>query len=780
MKKTKDEKDKQDKQIGTWVMDIILCSVAFGMARIGVEQTYYTIGIAYIATLYETSFLRKWSWLFGACGVLSLAHFDVGHIKYIFMMLLVVVLRELFKKIELAITLRNQCMLTAFSVIVINSISTCITGVNTYQVVAGVFEGVVGGALVYILASGVGVIRKRNQAPLTKKEAVGIIFIMGALLAGLLDIYLQVPLCKEIYLKDIASFMVLIGVLYLGNINLGVTISMVISTLLVMIGYMPSSYVGIYGTMALMGGLFAPLGRIGIVVGCGIGQALGFIVFNGTEMDYPLIGAYCVAAGASVLLPKHYFGIVYWFQEKKQEIDEKAYLLRIQQLITEQLKHVVGGFEKLAQSFERVQVHLVDYTPKMINTVIEETGEKLCADCSMRHFCWEQGLKETYEQSYEMLETIERKGFIAEGDIPVAFKEHCLYAQNFAYILACKMDILKQDMVWRNRFLENRVLVAEELSAVAETLKTLIKDVDNKLYFNKDKEALIQEALRSEGVRVEDVRVLESRGKVKCITVYTKYCKNKTKQDSVIVKGITHAIGQQVVIETCTCKERKYCYKLNQENVYHVSSGAAFCAKENISGDVHTCMELSDDHYLLALADGMGSGLLAYRESAAAMEMLEDFMEAGFRKELAVKMINAALILKSDNERFSTMDITLIDKQTGIAEFLKAGASTSFILREGDVMTVQGSSLPIGIIKEVDMCMQRMQLMAGDIVIMVTDGILDTPQDALGKEETFKHFIREVQASDPQYIADYLMQKSKALLGISEYDDMTIVVARVW
>ena len=41
----------------------------------------------------------------------------------------------------------------------------------------------------------------------------------------------------------------------------------------------------------------------------------------------------------------------------------------------------------------------------------------------------------------------------------------------------------------------------------------------------------------------------------------------------------------------------------------------------------------------------MGSGIAAYRESELVIDLLEQFLEAGFSKETAVRMINSALLV---------------------------------------------------------------------------------------------------------------------------------------
>ena len=50
--------------------------------------------------------------------------------------------------------------------------------------------------------------------------------------------------------------------------------------------------------------------------------------------------------------------------------------------------------------------------------------------------------------------------------------------------------------------------------------------------------------------------------------------------------------------------------------------------------------ELDDGRYNVCLSDGMGSGNDARRESETVVDLMEKFMEAGFKKETAVKLMN--------------------------------------------------------------------------------------------------------------------------------------------
>lgn len=191
-------------------------------------------------------------------------------------------------------------------------------------------------------------------------------------------------------------------------------------------------------------------------------------------------------------------------------------------------------------------------------------------------------------------------------------------------------------------------------------------------------------------------------------------------------------------------------------------------------------MEIANGQYLLALSDGMGSGLSACNESTATIELLEEFIGSGFDKDIAIRMINSVLILKTGEESFSTMDMAIVDMASGIGEFIKIGAATTFIKKKNYVEIIGSNSLPVGILNKVDVEVQKRQLRDGDMIIMVSDGILDIEKNRFNQEDTFINLIEEVDTNNPQFMADSLLEKAQNLICGKIDDDMTIIVARVW
>jgi stage II sporulation protein E len=221
---------------------------------------------------------------------------------------------------------------------------------------------------------------------------------------------------------------------------------------------------------------------------------------------------------------------------------------------------------------------------------------------------------------------------------------------------------------------------------------------------------------------------------------------------------------------------------LVEEQQFCLTSAVARAAKDGGKecGDSYSFMELKNGQCILALSDGMGSGRKAMEESAAAIDLLEEFVETGFDKDTAVKMINSVLLLKFNDESFSTLDICSVDLYSGEAEFMKIGASSTFLVRNGEVSVIRSWSLPVGILNNVDLDITKKQLKDGDMLVMVTDGVLDAAGDDEDKDDWVADALRNMTAKNPQDVADLLISAAKAKSGGAANDDMTVLASRFW
>lgn len=85
-------------------------------------------------------------------------------------------------------------------------------------------------------------------------------------------------------------------------------------------------------------------------------------------------------------------------------------------------------------------------------------------------------------------------------------------------------------------------------------------------------------------------------------------------------------------------------------------------------------------------------------------------------------MLNKVLMAKKD-EVFTTVDLIEIDKLTGEATLVKAGAAPSYLLRGGDCTKLESRTLPAGIMPAVKAEQIKLRLRRGDCLVMLSDGI---------------------------------------------------------
>ena len=78
--------------------------------------------------------------------------------------------------------------------------------------------------------------------------------------------------------------------------------------------------------------------------------------------------------------------------------------------------------------------------------------------------------------------------------------------------------------------------------------------------------------------------------------------------------------------------------------------------------------------------------------------MLQQFLQSGIDPVPALKTLNAALQLRSeDGGGFTTIDLLALQRGSGSAVLYKYGAAPSYLKRSGSVTRFTSSSLPAGL-----------------------------------------------------------------------------------
>jgi len=202
------------------------------------------------------------------------------------------------------------------------------------------------------------------------------------------------------------------------------------------------------------------------------------------------------------------------------------------------------------------------------------------------------------------------------------------------------------------------------------------------------------------------------------------------------------------------------------------------CCRSGVAGeqcgDSHLVRILDGRRLVLALSDGMGSGGEASRESLEALRLLWCFLDAGLSRTLALETVNRRLLMRSTEEMFATLDLCILDLNTGVAEFSKFAACRTLILRGRDLLQVEGGQLPLGILENVQPGVSRVRLRPGDLLVMGSDGVMEAG-DAL----LIERLAREHAACAPQQLAETLVREAGLRRAQDRQDDLTCICLKV-
>ena len=204
--------------------------------------------------------------------------------------------------------------------------------------------------------------------------------------------------------------------------------------------------------------------------------------------------------------------------------------------------------------------------------------------------------------------------------------------------------------------------------------------------------------------------------------------------------------------------------------------GAAMRSRsgEDVAGDSYVSRALPGGRHVLALSDGMGSGVSARQESHAALSLMVESLRAGYTRAQALDVVNALMLMCTGREMYATMDLCVCDLHSGETAFEKLGACASYIVRDGEVRTIGADTLPVGVLPDVESRSFRMTMQIGDVVVMMTDGVRDAYP---GGETALREDIAKLAWLHPQAVGEKLIARA---VGAGEVgDDMAVLCARI-
>lgn len=343
-------------------------------------------------------------------------------------------------------------------------------------------------------------------------------------------------------------------------------------------------------------------------------------------------------------------------------------------------------------------------------------------------------------------------------------------------VINMSYKISKSSFVWQKKFEENKKNIETQLQGVSKAISNIAQNIENDIkneeqYTNQKRQII--ELLKQKEIEIQEISI--QREDRFLIEVYMQ--KSNNTDIEYIEKILTEILKEKIVYNADSSIGTRLNFLSDDKFVMAIGNSETIKSDSNISGDNLLNIRLKDGKYLVALSDGMGSGKEASQSSNKALKMLENLLLSGFDKKTSLELINSSLINQNE-EIFATLDIAIIDLYEGNIEFIKSGACPTYIKNRNKVQIIKANSLPAGIINDTNLQSFDRDITEGDIMLMCTDGILDSNVEYKNKELWVKYLLEDIETTNTKKIADLILNEAvDNNYGVAK-DDMSVVVCK--
>ncbi len=650
---------------------------------------------------------------------------------------------------------------------------------TNYQLMMTVVEAGLSLILTLIFVQSLPMIaNSRRGHSLKNEELVCLVILLASVLTGFAG-YLFMGLSAE---HVLSRYAILLFALAAGG-AVGATVGVVMGIILSLANIESMLQMSLLAFSGLLGGLLREGKKIGVSIGLLIGTVL-LGLYSGSDNLWFTLNESLLAIALFLLTPKWVIEKISRFIPGTTEHDklQHDYARRLRDVTAVKVKQFSGLFHQLSRSFS-VQPKLnEDEKARYADLFLSQVTEKTCQVCFKKDRCWNEKFDNTYQYMNELFETLEVYGQFNKPNH--LFNKHCHNAEKVRNVMEQEFEHYQTHLVYRKKMLESSRLVADQLSGVSQVMDNFAQEIKKEGENHQVQEQQVLDALEDLGLSIRYVDIVSlEEGNIE-IEISQPMCYGRDECVKVIAPLLSEIVGENIITKKKECDfyHDGHCkMTLFSAKAYKIDIGISSAAKggDLISGDSHQTMEVGNGKYALVISDGMGNGERAHKESMETITLLNQILQSGIEETVAIKSINSVLSLRSTEEVFSTLDLAIIDLQSATTKFLKIGSTPSFIKRGEHCISVSASNLPMGIIQDIEIDVVSENLKAGDLLIMMSDGLYEAPRHVENKAMWMKRMISEISSEDPQEIADLLLEKVVRFHQGKIIDDMTVLVAAI-
>ena len=437
---------------------------------------------------------------------------------------------------------------------------------------------------------------------------------------------------------------------------------------------------------------------------------------------------------------------------EKADIKDRKALLSLSNALKE-ISLIINKSSQKEKSPSRVNLHSLCVTE----------CEAFCYNCPKHFICWQNDIGETEENLNRLSKDLFVGGSVSKNTVTEKFLHRCPHIEKIIESINNSTREKLENSVKNNKLEAS----SKDFERISHILSGVIESQENERYVDKHLSERLRYHLAKIGLIFEDALVTGKSSKEIIITGVnierSKCSREQLKRE--IENMICASIGD-IIFEENNGEWRAIA---RTQNIYEIQNYSHSVAKngEEINGDSYLTFDGTYGKRYSVICDGMGSGENAKDASSICVSFLKEILSVISDTECALTMLSDILRARG-LECSSTVDLMSFDLSTGKCSTIKCGASPTYIKRGDKVFKLQSKTMPLGILKELDAEESTFELMAKDVCIMVSDGVIDSKND-----DKIIKIIRDFKGNIDT-LPHKIIDEAKKMYG--QGDDMTVCV----
>lgn len=610
------------------------------------------------------------------------------------------------------------------------------------------------------------------------EELISVFILVCLIVSGIGSVSLL-----GISIRNIVALSVVIVAGYVAGVGLGATVGIAMGIIVGISGGEIINLISLYSVCGMIVGIFKDTGRVLSIISYAAVYSIVIIYSNNFQIYTIVEGV--LATLLLLIIPKNLIDIAVREvnNEKKIELINEKNLKGIKCEFSDRLDELKKILIVMSKSVRNLSENGNLLIKSKGSALVETLADRVCSECELNRRCWERDLNNTFYSFSELIRSCEGGNI----EFPEYLSKRCLKRNCLMKNTQELIDNNKVNEEVKEKFQQGRNIVARHMENMASSMGDIIKDFNKDITVSVDMERLLKKRFNKKGISYDDVFCYTDRnGRLK-VKIISENCEGANYCKKMVLPIVGESLNRPVNFSCDGCsvdpKNNKCSIIIEETPKYNILSEAITEIKDGevISGDSYSYGKNNDGIYTAAVSDGMGSGPEAGVESKMAIELLENFIEAGFDYKTAINSINSIIGMKvTESEKFTTLDLNIIDLYTGETKIVKSGGAVSFIKTGSEVDIIKCNSLPVGIVDNIDITVENRKLNHGSIIVTLSDGVTDVEKNKENNLEWIENYIRESSNGTIRELAEGIIKNAKEKCGGKVEDDMTVVVSKLY